>query len=168
MEQKLDLEGKFKQQVVGRLGLKLQEKKFSLSCFERDFIKSKFISLEKSLKKSLAEDERKSDLEDDTKSEFIKVNLILASRFHLSTPAIEYVLEKVLEKKITFDRITFTKNFYTPELIPQQFFLFIKEKLGEADPIEDRRDQQVSVTFLTNNVVGFRFQDCTHYGFIPE
>ena len=162
MEQKLDLEGKFKKQVVGRLGLKLQEKKFSLSCFERDFIKDKFISLEKSLKKSLA------DLEDDTKSEFIKVNLILASRFHLSTPAIEYVLEKVLEKKITFDRITFTKNFYTPELIPQQFFLFIKEKLGEADPIEDRRDQQVSVTFLTNNVVGFRFQDGTHYGFSPE
>ena len=162
MEQKLDLEGKFKKQVVGRLGLKLQEKKFSLSCFERDFIKDKFISLEKSLKKSLA------DLEDDTKSEFIKVNLILASRFHLSTPAIEFVLEKVLEKKITFDRITFTKNFYTPELIPQQFFLFIKEKLGEADPIEDRRDQQVSVTFLTNNVVGFRFQDGTHYGFSPE
>lgn len=55
--------------------------------------------------------------------------------------------------------IVYAKSFSSPELIQQQYFLFIKEKIDELSPthtIGDYHSQYIEVHFLADSVVAFK------------
>jgi hypothetical protein len=150
----------FEKQVRQRLDGKLKNKNFNLNVFERDILK-KNLSL---LFKKYIESDKEKLTQQNVRS--LVQNLKIASILRL--PISDLFIDKLLEDQIIgLEDVVHTKEFHGPELIPQQYFIFIKEKLGDENQIEYKNDKSVLVTFLGDTVVGFRFSDGTHWGIKP-
>lgn len=82
----------------------------------------------------------------------------LCSKFHINSPLINELLE-YLCCKVTIENlydIAHRRSYYSPELVPQQFFHFIKEKAEEMGiVIGDYHSCLIEVHYLADSVIGF-------------
>lgn len=59
-----------------------------------------------------------------------------------------------------YDDLVYEKKYYNPELVPQQFFMVIKENLAALGRnITDFYQDPIYVTFFTNQIVKVRVSD---------
>lgn len=99
---------------------------------------------------------------DEIKKELRKVIKMvqMCSMFHLSSKRIDQIVLYLL----TFvdpSQLVYEKVYRTPEIIPQQYFLQIKKNTDRI--VGEMYKQSVTVVFLTDQVVGFRFEDGTSW-----
>jgi len=84
----------------------------------------------------------------------------MCSMFHISNQKIDQLVLYLL----TFvdpSQLVYEKVYRTPEVIPQQYFLQIKNNTDRI--IGEMYNQSVTVMFLADQVVGFRFEDGTSW-----
>jgi hypothetical protein len=68
--------------------------------------------------------------------------------------------DPTFSKDNKFEDFLYEKKYYNPELIPQQFFLIIKQKLSLLGrKITDFHRDPISVTYLANQIVKFKVRD---------
>jgi hypothetical protein len=84
----------------------------------------------------------------------------MCSMFHITSTKIDQLV-LYLSSVVDPMQLVFRKVYRTPEIIPQQYFLQIKENLDRL--IGEMYNQSVTVLFLTDQVVGFLFEDGTQW-----
>lgn len=82
----------------------------------------------------------------------------LASKFHINSPLINALLE-YLCCRVTIDNlydIAHRRSYHSPELVPQQFYHFLKEKTDEMGIVlGDYHSCLSEVHYLADSVIGF-------------
>lgn len=88
--------------------------------------------------------------------------LFIASRGRFSTPGLENICEKMISRD-DFDvmKIVDDVSYQNPYLIPQQFIDAITSRMAEK--LFRKQTQSISVYYLLDQVVGYKFQDGTQW-----
>jgi hypothetical protein len=95
------------------------------------------------------------------KRELLLHNILLCSKFGINNEKINQIII-YLCCTIKFDdiyKIVYRKTYRSPDIVPQQFFLFIKDKFEEVNKthyIGDYHSQYTEVHYLADSVVGFK------------